>query len=133
MNFSEFIEQNLLAVDIEKVLDDEKMCIAILINFSESYSLFLHIDNNTDEVNVHVLKNKEAIFSFLEENNNLRMYKLMDLAGFFLLRGWVMKNNRNYQDAVQLELWSEIQKESLCIQIQAIASSLEVYKLVGFE
>lgn len=43
MNFSEFIEQNLLAVDIEKVLDDEEMCIAILINFSESYSLFLHI------------------------------------------------------------------------------------------
>lgn len=133
MSFSKFIEQNLLALDIEKILDNDNMCIAILINFSKNNSLFLQVDGNTDEIYVSILKDKNKIFSLLEGVDNISMHKLMELSNYFLLRAWIMKNNFNYQDAIQLELWDSVKKENLIIQIQAISSNLEIYQLVNFE
>lgn len=120
MDLTEFSENALVLTEIFAIKDDIGNYEKVYFIFDEVNFLIIDVDWNTDEVIILF----EKIF-----NDKGFISILPNFYGITFIRSWLMVNHKGYQDAIQLEFWDKTNKEGKFLQIQAVASHLNIYEL----
>ena len=121
MDLLNFTEEAGRFIDVRAWTDDGDVR-ALTLHFANNTQLHIFVEQDTDELVV-------STSSVLNQQCTQTLTALQEVYGYFLIRTWLMRNHKGYQDALQLEFNHPDKPQPHFIQIYVEASSLTLFRL----